>query len=569
MAALALFAIKNLTYYYPESQRPALDDINLSIEEGELLLVVGGSGSGKSSLARALARLIPDFYGGRLTGEITFRGQDLTAMSQRQLAREVGMVFQDPEKQLVMTSVEAELAFGLENLGLPREEMTRRVAEITSFFNLLGMEGEFTANLSGGQKQKVALASVMAMQPQVLILDEPTSQLDPVAAEDFFNLVKRLNEELGLTVILIEQRLERCYHLADRVALMADGKVFYQGPPSQVAGLAARSGVPLAPPVARFFGGLGFDPVPVTVKEGREVLRCHLRYPRPELVGPKKTEGRPAELSLRTRREGSTPPLLGLDRVWYTYPSGKEALQEVSCQINPGELVVVLGANGAGKSTLLRVMAGILKPGRGKRKPSQPDLRVAYLSQNPSDYLLHDRVEEELQFTLDNFSLEGGAVIDKVLKRLGLEACRHSHPRDLSSGEQQRVALASVLVVNPQLLLLDEPTRGMDYQLKAELGKILRDLVGEGTGIVLVTHDVEFAAEYADRIIMMSSGRIIADGPKHQVLGQSFFYTTQLGKMCRGYAQGILTLTEAQARLAPALELPDRKVEVGHESLRL
>lgn len=555
MAALALFAIQDLTYYYPESENPALKGIDLTIEEGEFLLVAGGSGSGKSSLARALARLIPDFYGGRLGGKITFRGRDLGELSQRQLAREVGMVFQDPEKQLVMTSVEAELAFGLENLGLPRPEMARRLAEIESFFNLGGMEGEFTANLSGGQKQKLALASVMAMQPQVLILDEPTSQLDPVAAEDLFNLVKRLNEEMGLTIVLIEQRLERCYHLADRVVLMAEGQVIHQGSPSEAASWAARQEVPLAPPVARFFGGLGFEPVPVTIKEGRQALRQCLRHPQPGLVDPEKTAGPPAKLSLKAPRQEPARPLLCLDRVWYTYPNGTEALREVSLAINPGELVVILGPNGAGKSTVLRVMAGILKPGRGKRQLADLGLRVAYLSQNPSDYLLHDQVEAELRFTLDNFGLEGGAVIDKVLKKLGLEACRQSHPRDLSSGERQRVALASVLVAEPQILLLDEPTRGMDYRLKAELGEILRGVVREGTGVVLITHDVEFAAEYGDRVIMMSSGRVVSDGPKHQVLGQSFFYTTQMGKMCRGYAQGVLTLAEARAALAPYLEV--------------
>ncbi|OIQ08299.1 putative HMP/thiamine import ATP-binding protein YkoD [Moorella thermoacetica] len=545
---MPLFQSENLIYYYPDREKPALKDINLRIEEGEFLLITGGSGSGKSTLARVLAGLIPDFYGGRFGGKVYFQGRDMGQINRRKLAREVGMVFQDPEKQLVMTSVEAEIAFGLENLGLPPAEMSRRVAEALSFLDLTEVRQEFTAHLSGGQKQKLALAAILAMQPRVLVLDEPTSQLDPVAAEEFLNLVKRLNEEMGLTIILIEQRLERCYHLADRVVFMEDGQIKYEGTPEQLARWAVQRDIPFVPPVARIFARIGFPSIPVTVKEGRRLLRSNFdRREFPPLKPAVKAE--PGE------------PVLTMIKVWFTYPNGKEALQDVSIQISTGELVAIMGANGAGKSTLLKTMAGLLKPGRGRVQVMGRDLsnkgrigdgRIAYLSQNPNDYLFQDTVEEELLFALKNFALPNDGIVDELLEKLNLQRYRRVNPRDLSSGERQRVALASILVTRPRLLVLDEPTRGMDYRLKDELGELLTGLSREGVSVVLVTHDIEFAAAYATRVLLLFAGRIVADGPKHQVLGQSVFYSTQIGKMCRGYVDGVLTLQDALDRLAPA-----------------
>ncbi|MFZ5652128.1 MAG: ABC transporter ATP-binding protein, partial [Bacillota bacterium] len=355
---MALFKVENLTYYYPDGEKPALSGINLSIKEGEFVLVAGESGSGKSSLARVLAGLIPDFYGGRFGGRVYFQGREMRGIDRRKLARQVGMVFQDPEKQLVMTGVEAEIAFGLENLGLPQKEMFRRVAEVISFLGLTELRQEFTASLSGGQKQKLALAAVLAMQPQVLVLDEPTSQLDPVAAEDFFNLVKRLNEEMGFTVVLIEQRLERCFHLADRVVIMEGGRVVQDGAPDQAARWAVRSGGHMVPPVARFFSVLGFPSLPVTVKEGRRQLRQSFSgWP---LSGGPDLRKAPA-----SRSTGQTP-LLEAKNLWFTYTNGREALQDINLIVNAGEFVALLGENGAGKSTLLKNMAGLLQPGRGK-----------------------------------------------------------------------------------------------------------------------------------------------------------------------------------------------------------
>jgi len=557
---LPIFEIKNLIYYYPDIDKPALNNINLTVEEGEFLLVAGGSGSGKSSLARALAGLIPDFYGGKFGGKVLFQGRNLRDIDRRSLTRDVGIVFQDPEKQLVMTSVEAEIAFGLENLGLPQEEMFRRAAEVMSFLDLSAVKDEFTGNLSGGQKQRLALASVLAMQPKVLVLDEPTSQLDPVAAEELLNLVKRLNEEMGLTIILIEQRLERCFHVADRLIIMERGEILKDGPADEVARWEVEKSIPFITPVAKFFASLGASSIPLTVKEGRKALKPYYAMPGSRARGNRTTPvPLPNKRDLKVRgkpgQENRENTLVELKNVWFTYPGGREALRNVSCRIEQKEFVVILGENAAGKSTLLKHMAGLLKPGRGSisvmgRDTGKTPLAelaryVGYLSQNPNDCLFQDTVEEELLFTLKNFGLSDFGRIEYLLEKLNLSHYRTANPRDLSSGERQRVALAAVLAAGPQLLLLDEPTRGIDYRLKNELGDMLSELREEGVTIIMVTHDIEFAAEYADRVILMFDGRIVSEGSKREVLGGSVFYSPQMSRLFRGTVDGILTVAEA------------------------
>ncbi len=312
---LALFEIEDLTYLYPGGARPALRSINLAVDEGEFLLVVGASGSGKSSLARLLAGLLPHFYGGILRGRALFKGKEIWEYDPRSLATQVGIVFQDPERQLVMASVEAELAFGLENLGLSQEEMRRRLAEVAGPLGLSSLLAEFTARLSGGQKQKVALAAVLAMQPEVLVLDEPTSQLDPRAAEEFFHIVERLNRELGYTVVLIEQRLERCFQFADRVVVLEEGEVVREGTPAEVARWGAREGLPFVPPVPRLFALLGSREVPLTVKEGREKLRS--------LKNRLETPKKPSVPEGPKGNCGDRPVLAEARDLWFTYPDGR------------------------------------------------------------------------------------------------------------------------------------------------------------------------------------------------------------------------------------------------------
>lgn len=555
---LALLEVKDLTYYYPAAERPALQGINLSIQPGEFVLLLGGSGSGKSTLARALAGLVPEFYGGRMGGEVFFQGCPLSRMDQRQLARRVGIVFQEPENQLVMLSAEAELAFGLENLGLKSGEMRQRVAEVLGFLGLQDAARRFSATLSGGEKQKLAIGAVLAMQPRVLILDEPTSQLDPPAAEEILQLLRRLHEDFALTIVLVEQRLERCYHLADRVVLLEEGRLVYQGPPAAAAAWQARQGWPFVPSLAALFARAGVAEPPLTVGQARRLLgqmgeeRRQAVRRAAEAAG----DGTPGQSStgagavVRQKVTGKAsgmacqPPLLEARGLWFAYPEKGDVLRGVDLQLAPGTILALLGPNGAGKTTLLKVLTGLLQPAAGRVLVQGKDLAaiprsavgrlVGYLSQQPGDYLYHNTLEEEVQFTRRNLGLAVGEQYTRqLLADLKLEEYRQCHPRDLSSGQRQRAALAAVLAADPPLLLLDEPTRGLDARLKKGLGELLKRLAGEGRGIILVTHDVEFAAGYAQQVALLFAGEIVAQGEAAPVLGRSLFYAPQISRLWR------------------------------------
>ncbi|WP_018085227.1 ABC transporter ATP-binding protein [Desulfurispora thermophila] len=538
---MALLEVKDLTYYYPAAERPALQGINLSIQPGEFVLLLGGSGSGKSTLARALAGLVPEFYGGRMGGEVFFQGCPLSRMDQRQLARRVGIVFQEPENQLVMLSAEAELAFGLENLGLKSGEMRQRVAEVLGFLGLQDAARRFSATLSGGEKQKLAIGAVLAMQPRVLILDEPTSQLDPPAAEEILQLLRRLHEDFALTIVLVEQRLERCYHLADRVVLLEEGRLVYQGPPAAAAAWQARQGWPFVPSLAALFARAGVAEPPLTVGQARRLLGQMGEEQRQAVWRAAAEAG---FFSYRRHKTARQPSLLEARGVWFAYPEKGDVLRGVDLQLAPGNILALLGPNGAGKTTLLKVLTGLLQPAAGRVLVQGKDLAaiprssvgrlVGYLSQQPGDYLYHNTLEEEIQFTRRNLGLEiSEQHTRQLLAALKLEEYRQCHPRDLSSGQRQRAALAAVLAADPPLLLLDEPTRGLDARLKKGLGELLKRLAGEGRGIILVTHDVEFAASYAQQVALLFAGEIVAQGEAAPVLGRSLFYAPQVSRLWR------------------------------------
>lgn len=542
---MSYIEVENLTYYYPNENNAALENINLKIEPGEFVLLVGGSGSGKSTLIKTIAGLAPEFYGGKIKGDIRVEGCSIASIPRNELVQKVGLVFQDPESQLVMTNVEQELAFGLENLGLDNSLMKRRVLEASGALSLGSYLKSNTPELSGGLKQKVALASILAMQPEVILLDEPTSQLDPVSGEEILTILRRLNEENGITIILIEQRLERCFHLADRFLVMDKGKIICNTTnPTVFSRWALENGSSFIPPLAKVFAGAGFEKVPLTVKEGRSLIGSL----------PQKVKDIKPVQTKETKAFQKNDPIIELENLWFVYQNGEEALKNINLSICPGDFLIIMGENAAGKTTLLKNINGLLKPSRGKVKICGQDSKnlkveevarqVGFLSQNPNDYLFLNTVEEEVSFTLRAQGLEEKGKVESLLTRLKLDTLKDKNPRDLSSGERQRVALAAVLIAEPQVILLDEPTRGLDYQLKEDLGEFLQQLQQEGKAVVVVTHDVEFAAQYGQSIVLMSQGSIIAQGAKKAMLTQSTFYSPQVSKLFHKYTNDILTIEE-------------------------
>jgi energy-coupling factor transporter ATP-binding protein EcfA2 len=554
-----LIRIEGLTFYYSDTTHPALKNINLEVGEGEFVLVTGPSGGGKSSLSRCLNGLIPHFYGGKIYGRVLVSGMDTLEHSTKELASKVGFVFQDPENQLVSLDVEREIAFGLENLAFPRDLIAKRVEESLDTLGIAHLRYRQLSELSGGEKQKVAIASVLALHPSILILDEPTSELDPKGAEEVLSVITRLNDELGLTVILIEHRLDRVLQYADRLIVLNDGMVAIDGEVRDVMTNhypeLSRVGIGV-PPMIRLIQelrdrGVRIDRVPLTVKEGRAIIRKVL-----EDVPPAQDTG-------GGNGQEIARPLVEVERLGYTYPSGLLALRNINLKIGEAEFITIMGRNASGKTTLAKHFNRLLVPTKGRIRVSGIDTReatiaelarkVGFVFQNPNDHLFADTVYDEIAFTLKNLGFSRGEIelrIAEMLKRFKLSEYKDKYPRSLSGGEKQRVALASVLVTNPKVLILDEPTRGMDYRLKSELMRFLNEYRAEGNTVILITHDVEIVAEYADRIILLSEGRVIVDGEKHQVLSQALLFSPQINRLAQsferyGVSNKILTVSEA------------------------
>jgi len=572
---MAYIKVEDLTYYYPEQELPALNKVNLSLNRGEFVLILGSSGCGKSSLVRALAGLLPNFYGGRIGGHLYLEGQEIRTIKRDTLVQKVGMVFQDPESQLIMGNVEQELVLGMENLGLPVSLMQRRMMEVGEALALKPYLYDNVHELSGGLKQKVVLASVLAMQPDLLILDEPTSQLDPVTAEEILTIVRKLNEDQGMTVILIEQRLERCFHLADRVVVMEKGQIVQNTTNlEEVVNWAANEGSPFLPPIPKLFAGIDLGEIPLTVKAGRKLLESKRDQKesheaiqsqnRRVILKGNHTENIIINLR-KTQREAEAEGeqrelLLRVEKVGYTYKNGFEALKNNYLDLYAGDFLVLMGENSAGKTTLLKNIRGLLHPSEGsirflgeeiKKRPLEKWAgEIGYLSQNPGDYLFLPTVSAEIEFTLENLQMSNSGRVDSLMEKLGLTKYAQSYARDLSTGERQRVALATVLAGDPKLIILDEPTRGLDYALKAQLGEILQKLQQEGRAILLVTHDVEFAAEYGTEVVLMTQGQIIARGSKEEILSDLTFFSPQVAKLFRNLVdEPVVTLAKAKSVL--------------------
>lgn len=538
----------HLTYRYPNSSQPALEEVDIHIGQAGLALVTGYSGSGKSTLLRCLNGLIPHFTGGRISGSLSVMGHDPIAEGPHRLSRVVGFVFQDPEAQFVTDRVEDEIAFGLENAALPLTEMRLRVEEVLDLLGLAALRNRPIETLSGGEKQRVAIAAALALRPQVLALDEPTSQLDPQSAEEVLQALLNLNRELGLTVVLAEHRMERVLSHADHLIYLsqknANGSRVLSGPPRHVL-----KQMDLTPPLVTLAKRLGWDPLPLTIKEGRQFVQTSLppvardgSLSSPEVVSSPPERLTPGDLLLRVRD------------LSFAY-NGQPVLKGVNLDVREGELVVLMGRNGSGKTTLLRCIAGILRPQRGHidlegepivgREVAEICRRVGYLPQQPDDLLFADTVLDELIVTLRNHGMlqQPPLAPTTLLARLGLGELAGAYPRDLSVGQRQRVALGAVTVTRPRVLILDEPTRGMDYLAKQELLNLLREWQAEGTGILLVTHDVELAALAANRIVVLSQGEVIADAAPSEVLTGSPLFATQIARLFPG--RGWLTVEDA------------------------
>ncbi len=534
-----MIELSYVTYRYPEQSIPALANFSATLRAGEFVLVVGPSGAGKSTFLRCLNGLVPHFYGGQWAGRVRVMGRDPVALAPRGMADLVGFVFQDPEAQFVVDTVEDELAFAMENFAVPQATMRKRVEEVLDQMGIAHLRYRRINTLSGGEKQRVAIAAVLALQPEVLVLDEPTSQLDPQAAEEVLVALRHLNEDLGLTVILSEHRLERVAHYADRMLYIpALGAAPILDEPR-----AVMAQLPLVPPLVQLGRALGWQPLPLTIKEGRAFAR--------ELVqkwSGAEPAAQPAEGLYPASRPGpeapaGAPVILSARGVHYSY-NGQPALRGVDLEVRVGEFVALMGRNGSGKSTLLKHLVGLIKPEAGEVRVAGLDTRrtemdaivkiVGYVPQHPGALLFSETLAAELAFTRKSHGMAQDRTADlALLEKLGLGPLADRDPRDLSGGEQQRAALAAILVAGPQVILLDEPTRGLDYAQKQALAELLLALKQEGKTIVMATHDVELAARCADRVVLLAEGQVVVDGPARQVMSDSQVFASQVNKLFR------------------------------------
>ncbi|GGS83489.1 putative ABC transporter ATP-binding protein [Streptomyces tanashiensis] len=564
-----MIRFENVSVRYEEDAEPTLRNVNLTVPEGELVLLVGPSGVGKSTLLGAVSGLVPHFTGGTLTGRVTVDGRDTRTHPPRELADLVGTVGQDPSAHFVTDTVEDELAYGMESLGLAPGVMRRRVEETLDLLGLAELRDRPIATLSGGQRQRVAIGSVLTPHPKVLVLDEPTSALDPSAAEDVLAVLQRLVHDLGTTVLLAEHRLERVVQYADQVLLLPDAVM---GPPAEIMSVS-----PVHPPVVALGRLAGWDPLPLTVRDARRragELKAHLegRFPNPappafEARGsgggaPGFGKGRDRGLSLflrrRTRPTAPTTPTTPLANVTALgVRRGRvEALRRVDLQVAPGETVALMGRNGAGKSTLLSTLVGMIEPTAGTVRiaglaphstaPRELIRQVGLVPQEPRDLLYADTVAAECAAADADAGATPGtcrALVEELLPGVADD----THPRDLSEGQRLALALAVVLTGRPPLLLLDEPTRGLDYAAKSRLVAHLRTLAADGHAIVLATHDVELAAELAHRVVIIADGEVVADGPTAEVVVSSPAFSPQVAKILA--PQPWLTVEQVEAAL--------------------
>lgn len=539
---------EQVTFTYPLAEQAALKDVTFEIEESQFIVICGKSGCGKSTLLRQMKKNMMPY--GELKGEILYDGTSIKELEERKSVSEIGYVQQNPDNQIVTDKVWHELAFGLESLGYDNQTIKRRVAEMADYFGIENWFHKETNTLSGGQKQLLNLASVMVMQPKVLILDEPTAQLDPIAASEFLQTVYKINRDLGVTVIMSEHRLEEVFPIADRVLVLDTGKIVAIDIPERIgeylSGSETGGAHPMfygLPAVVRIFQNFRMGESPLTIRDGRKKMEQLLKGK--EVVG-----------SSFDAVEKSKETVIQLKNVWFHYEKGHhDVLKGVSFSVEKGRWSCVLGGNGSGKSTMLKVICGILKQQKGKvfingaqtgKKCSE---KVVMLPQNPQAVFTEITVEEELFEGVAFMDMEDREKIEKVemmLEKMEITHLRKANPYDLSGGEQQGLALGKILLLEPTILLLDEPTKSLDPFFKRTLAKILKDLQRNGMTIFMVSHDVEFCASYTDYCAMFFDGEIVSEDCTRKFFSGNSFYTTTANRIARKWCNELITCEEVQ-----------------------
>ena len=565
-----LVEIKDFGFSYPESSRKVLEHVNLNIKEGTLNVIMGRSGCGKSTLLRQLKSVLAP--AGEKEGEILYRNIPLRDTDHRTQSQEIGFVMQNPDNQIVTDKVWHELAFGLESLGYDNATIRLRVAEMASYFGIQKWFYKNVSELSGGQKQLLNLASVMAMHPSLLILDEPTSQLDPIAASDFLETVKKINRDIGTTVLLTEHRLQDIIPYADRVFVMDEGTLFLEGTPREIGTKLKEQhhGMFLSMPVPMqiYAGTESALTCPLTVSEGRQWIREYIEEKgikkeqiqqanqRLERQGEKNENETAGFFGHLKRQKENTPPAIQMKDVWFRYEKDSpDVIQDLSLEVKKGEFYALVGGNGTGKSTTLSLLGRVHQPYSGRIYLDGKDLRsfsdrklycgyLGVMPQNPQSIFLKKTVLEDLYSVIGGkkekpsneypISMKKEKAIEGIVSLTHLEGLLERHPYDLSGGEQQRLALAKVLLLRPKILLMDEPTKGMDAEYKEELGSILKKLQSHGMTIFMISHDVEFVAEYADTTGLFFEGNIVTSKKTRDFFAGNNFYTTAANRMARG-----------------------------------
>lgn len=524
----------------------------MTVKEGDFVVIAGPSGSGKTTLLRLIKHELAPY--GKRTGAIRYKGKDVSEWDAHTLASEIGYVFQEPDDQIVMDEVLQEIVFGMEHVNLPHLEMRKRLSELVHAFGVDGLLKGKTHHLSGGQKQLVSLLSILLLRPNVLLLDEPTSQLDPVSAKELLQLLERLNREMGITIILVEHRLEELFPLTDNIIFLDEGKIAYSGSIRQVIyDIYARKDARFyqyLPSVSRLYlekeAEVQIDHIPLHVKEARSWLRR-------KKMRLKELDQKPLEA-----KEHIDNPLISLDKVYFQYERESPfILKNCSLAIAEGEFFAIVGGNGSGKSTLLKVMMGLLKPQRGlvrfkgkKLKKYSKDERAkhfGYLPQHPLAYYMEETIGREMEQIIGKKQMEDGDEKKQAIcQRLKIGHLLDRHPNDISSGELQRATLACLLLEEPTVLFIDEPTKGLDPDAKERLASLLQELKEEGLTIVMVTHDIEFAVKHVDRCAILFDGAMSAIGTPGQIFKGNYFYTTTINRATYSeHFAGFLTLEEA------------------------